>query len=108
LRQTLESRALAYKESVRPWPYLDDITQGYFSLVQRMIILTKINKALIAVNADLIQYIEETPDTVVTMTNSEKIVVLDSMAEIIQKVVHYRRLLNGLIDSEYERQLRHI
>ncbi len=73
-----------------------------------MIILTKINKALIAVNADLIQYIEETPDTVVTMTNGEKIVVHDSMDEIIRKVVHYRRLLNGLIESEYERQLRHI
>lgn len=68
-----------------------------------MILLTKINKAPIAVNADLIQYIEETPDTVLTMTNSEKVVVVEGMAAIIQKVVHYRRLISGLIDAEYER-----
>jgi len=73
-----------------------------------MILLTKINKAPIAVNADLIQYIEETPDTVLTMTNSEKVVVVEAMAIIIQKVVQYRRLISGLVDSEYERQLREI
>ncbi len=71
-----------------------------------MIVLTKINNAPIAVNADLIQYIEETPDTVITMTNDDKVVVQESMAKIIQRVVHYRRLIDGLIDSEYERQLR--
>lgn len=69
-----------------------------------MILLTKINKAPIAVNADLIQYIEETPDTVLTMTNSEKVVVVESMSTIIQKIVHYRRLVSGLITTEYERQ----
>jgi flagellar protein FlbD len=71
-----------------------------------MILLTKINKAPIAVNADLIQYIEETPDTIITLSNNDKVVVAEGMAEIIDKVVHYRRLINGLIDSEYERQLR--
>jgi flagellar protein FlbD len=69
-----------------------------------MIILTKINKALIAVNSDLIQYIEETPDTVITMTNNDKVVVHESMSDIIQKVVHYRRLVNHLVEAEYERQ----
>jgi flagellar protein FlbD len=73
-----------------------------------MIILTKINNAPITVNSDLIQYIEETPDTIITMTNNDKVVVQDSMEEIIQKVVHYRRLINGLIDSEHERQLKNI
>ena len=71
-----------------------------------MIVLTKINKALITVNSDLIQYIEETPDTIITMTNNDKVVVQNSMEEIIQKVVHYRRLVNGLINLEYERQRR--
>jgi flagellar protein FlbD len=73
-----------------------------------MIVLTKINNAAIAVNADLIQYIEETPDTVITMTNDEKVVVQEGMAEIIQRIVHYRRLIDGLVDSEYECQLRNI
>ena len=71
-----------------------------------MILLTKINKAPIAVNADLIQYIEETPDTIITLSNNDKVVVSEGMAEIIRKIVHYRRLINGLTDSEYERQLR--
>jgi len=69
-----------------------------------MIILTKINKAQIAVNSDMIQYIEETPDTIITLTNNDKVVVNESMSEIIQKVVHYRRLVNRLVEIEYERQ----
>jgi flagellar protein FlbD len=73
-----------------------------------MIVLTKINDAPIAVNADLVQYIEETPDTVITMTNDDKVVVQESMTEIIQKVVHYRRLINGLVNSEYERPIRDV
>ena len=69
-----------------------------------MIILTKINKAPIAVNSDMIQYIEETPDTVITLTNNDKVVVHESMSEIIQKVVRYRRQINCQIEAEYERQ----
>ncbi len=73
-----------------------------------MIVLKKINDAPIAVNSDLIQYIEETPDTIITMTNSDKVVVQERMADVIQKVVHYRRLINRLVETEYERQLRNI
>ena len=69
-----------------------------------MIVLTKINKAPIAVNADHIQYIEETPDTIITMENSEKVVVNESISEVIRKVVNYRRLINSLIELENERQ----
>jgi flagellar protein FlbD len=69
-----------------------------------MILLTKINKAPIAVNSDLIQCIEETPDTVLTMTNNDKVVVMEGITEIIAKVVHFRRHIRGLIESEYERQ----
>jgi flagellar protein FlbD len=69
-----------------------------------MIVLTKINKAQIAVNCDLIQYIEETPDTVITMSTNEKVVVQEAIEEVIRKVVHYRRLIHGLVEQEYERQ----
>ena len=69
-----------------------------------MILLKKLNNAPIAVNSDLIQYIEETPDTVITLTNSDKVVVQEGMNEIIQKVVHFRRLIGRLVDMEYERQ----
>jgi flagellar protein FlbD len=69
-----------------------------------MILLTKINDAPITVNSDLIQYIEETPDTIITMTNSEKVVVREGMKEVIDKVIHYRRTINSLLLKEYERQ----
>jgi flagellar protein FlbD len=71
-----------------------------------MIVLTKINNAQIAVNSDLIQYIEETPDTVITMSNSEKVVVQEPLGIIIKKVVQYRRLINAHVELEYERQLK--
>jgi uncharacterized protein YlzI (FlbEa/FlbD family) len=35
-------------------------------------------------------------------------VVREGMTEIIEKVVHYRRLINRLLESEYERQSRNI
>ncbi len=70
----------------------------------RMIVLTKINKPPIAVNSDHIQYIEETPDTVITMENNDKVVVSESITEVIRKVVNYRRLVQNLVESEYERQ----
>ncbi len=69
-----------------------------------MIQLTKINGAAIVVNSDLIQYIEETPDTVITMTNGEKVVVHDRMVDIIEKVVRFRRTISGVIDAELRRR----
>ncbi len=70
-----------------------------------MIQLTKINGSQIVVNSDLIEFIEETPDTVITLTNNDKIVVTNSMAEIIEKVVSYRRAVAGLIEAERSRRL---
>lgn len=69
-----------------------------------MIELTKINGAPIVLNSDLIEYIEETPDTVITMTNGEKIVVKDRMVEIIEKVVRFRRVISGLVETEFRRR----
>jgi flagellar protein FlbD len=89
---------------VRHRPFFDDMSHECLAAGIGMIVLKKINNAPIAVNSDLIQYIEETPDTVITMTNSDKVVVQEKMNEIIQKVVHFRRHINRLIDLEYERQ----
>jgi flagellar protein FlbD len=71
-----------------------------------MILLTKINNAPIAVNSDLIEYIEETPDTVLTLTNNDRVVVQERMDEIIDKIVHFRRQVTGLVEGEYKRRLR--
>ncbi len=69
-----------------------------------MIQLTKINGHQIVLNSDLIEYIEETPDTVITLNNNDKVIVRDRMTEIIEKVVRYRRTLAGLVE-EHEHRL---
>ena len=56
-----------------------------------MIHLTRINHAPMILNADLIEHIETTPDTVVSLTNGQKFVVLESAAEIVAKVIQFRR-----------------
>jgi len=73
-----------------------------------MIQLTKINGQPIVLNADMIEYMEETPDTVITLANNDKVVVSDRMTEIIDKVVCYRRLISGLVNAEYERRLARV
>lgn len=43
------------------------------------------------VNADLIETVEATPDTVVTLTTGHKLIVQETVDEIIQKVVDFKR-----------------
>ncbi len=70
-----------------------------------MIELTKINGRTIVLNADLIEFIEETPDTVITLTNNDKFVVKERLTEIIEKVVGYRRTVAGLVEAHSERRV---
>ncbi|MHC1746208.1 MAG: flagellar FlbD family protein [Negativicutes bacterium] len=44
-------------------------------------------------NADLIETVEETPDTVITLTTGKKIIVEESSSEIINRVLEYRRAM---------------
>ena len=56
-----------------------------------MIRLTRINQVPLVLNADLIEHMEATPDTIITMTNGQKFVVLESSDDVIRKVVAFRR-----------------
>ena len=56
-----------------------------------MIQLTRINNASLVLNADLIEHIETTPDTVISLTNGQKFVVLEPAAEVMQKAIEYQR-----------------
>lgn len=56
-----------------------------------MIRLTRINHGEIVVNSALIEHAESTPDTLLTMTTGQKIVVLESMSEVIDRVVAFER-----------------
>jgi uncharacterized protein YlzI (FlbEa/FlbD family) len=50
------------------------------------------------VNSDLIKFVENTPDTVITLVSGEKFVVLEGAETIVERVVDFRRrLLDGLL-----------
>jgi len=67
-------------------------TIGISKLTGRVMIeVTRINDQKIIINADLIEFIEVTPDTIITTTTGKKILVLDSVKDIIIKVIKYRR-----------------
>ncbi len=58
-----------------------------------MITVTRLNNTPIVVNPDLIVFIEETPDTIITLSNGEKITVHESVSEVIKRVTDYRRCI---------------
>ncbi|MCB1183749.1 flagellar FlbD family protein [bacterium] len=55
-----------------------------------MIKVTKLNGRELVVNADLIEFIESTPDTLISLTTGRKIMVLEDLDEVIRMAVGYR------------------
>jgi flagellar protein FlbD len=60
-----------------------------------MISLTRLNGNTLIVNSDLIKYAEASPDTMLTLVNGEKIVVLESCEEVIRRTIGYRARVFG-------------
>ena len=60
-----------------------------------MIEVTRLNGTQILVNADLIELVEETPDTVITFTTGRKIIVKESRQQIKSLVKSYKREIMG-------------
>ncbi len=59
-----------------------------------MIDVTKMNGSTITVNSDLIEIVEETPDTVITLTTGKKIIVKESRQMIKNLVKSFKRECN--------------
>jgi len=55
-----------------------------------MILVTRLNGPQIAINADLIERAEATPDTILTLVDGTKYVVVEHVEEIIERVKHFR------------------
>jgi flagellar protein FlbD len=56
-----------------------------------MINVTRLNHKSLVLNSDLIEQIEMTPDTVISLTTGQKIMVLESSDELVERVVNFRR-----------------
>lgn len=62
-----------------------------------MIQLTRLNNTPLAMNSDLVKFVETAPDTVITLITGEKVVVRESTEEVIRRIVEFRRsVLAGL------------
>jgi flagellar protein FlbD len=62
-----------------------------------MIQLTRLNNKPLTVNSDLIKFVEQSPDTLVTLITGEKIVVLEKVSEVLSRIIDFRRsVLQGL------------
>ena len=56
-----------------------------------MIFLTRTNGAKFYLNPELIQTVESTPDTIITLVNNKKFIVKDTPQEIVERFIEYRR-----------------
>ena len=56
-----------------------------------MILLTRLNDSKVVINSDLIEFIEALPDTIVTLSTGQKIMVKESVEDVVQKVKEYKR-----------------
>ncbi len=64
-----------------------------------MIRLTKLNRTSFVLNCELIETIESTPDTVISTTSGKKFVVVESIDEIVDKVIQYKGNISRFIES---------
>lgn len=67
-----------------------------------MIRLTRLGGEQFVLNADLIRYVEARPDTFITLTTGERLVVTESMDEVVRRAVAYQQakhLIPGPLDE---------
>jgi flagellar protein FlbD len=57
--------------------------------------LTRLNNSILVVNSDLIKFVEQSPDTVITLLNGEKILVRESAEDVMTRVVRFRKRVMG-------------
>jgi flagellar protein FlbD len=60
-----------------------------------MIPLRRLNNEAVMVNPDLIEHIEANPDTVITLTNGNKLLVRDTMDEVREKIIAFKRRIHA-------------
>ena len=60
-----------------------------------MICLTHFNGGQFYLNADIIQTVEATPDTIITLINNQKMLVKDKADEVVEKIINYQRTVHN-------------
>lgn len=63
-----------------------------------MIRVTRINSTPIILNCDLIEHLQMVPDTMITLTNGKHLLVEESVEEIVDRIVEFRRRILTTIE----------
>ena len=64
-----------------------------------MLRLPRLNKNELVINAEMIEFIEALPDTIVTLTSGKKIMVFEPVDTVVERIVEYNRTCNQLVVS---------
>lgn len=60
-----------------------------------MITVTRLDKRVVVLNADLIKMLESTPDTIVTLINGDTVIVREPVDEVVRRAIDYQRQVRG-------------
>lgn len=64
-----------------------------------MVRLTHFNGKEFFVNAEMIKFVEETPDTVITLLGDDKILVKETPDEVVTRIIEYARMVRSFVKS---------
>lgn len=67
----------------------------------KMISIKRLNNKELWLNPHLIETIEATPDTVITLTTGKRMVVIETVPVVIEKIIQYRRKIGLQVFSEH-------
>ena len=65
-----------------------------------MIKVTRLNDSVLMINVEMIQSLQATPDTVITFTNQDRLMVKEPVEEISQRIVEYQRSVKPFTGEE--------
>ncbi len=60
-----------------------------------MITVTRLDKRVVVLNADLIKMLEATPDTIITLVSGDTVIVRESVDVVVSRAVDYQRQVRG-------------
>lgn len=65
-----------------------------------MIHVSRLDESDLIVNSDMIEFVEATPDTIITLTDGKKIIVKESPEEIVDRIVAFRQRVMTPMDAD--------
>jgi flagellar protein FlbD len=60
-----------------------------------MIAVTRLDRRVVVINAELVKMIEAAPDTIITLINGDTIIVRETVDEVVARAVDYARQIRG-------------